>query len=128
MASRKLREPSTAVYQFGRGSEPMIEVGRAIPADALYIVYSPVGVFWLCGGVRSEIVCIALRRDVPHQRTIGRRQRLAGIAEAVHDRIAPVAAKILQRHLDAGRRLPALVFGEVEHAFDLRHGFAVEAI
>ena len=40
MASRKLREPSTAVYQFGRGSEPMIEVGRAIPADALYIVYS----------------------------------------------------------------------------------------
>src|SRR5258708_35770904 len=40
MASRKLREPSTAVYQFGRGSEPMIEVGRAIPADALYIVSS----------------------------------------------------------------------------------------
>src|SRR6476619_3310355 len=40
MASRKLREPSTAVYQFGRGSEPMIEVGRATPADALYIVSS----------------------------------------------------------------------------------------
>src|SRR3954447_3584252 len=99
MASRKLREPSTAVYQFGRGSEPMIEVGRAIPADALYIVYSPVVVFWLCGGDRSEIVCIALRRDVPQQRTIGRRQRLAEIAEAVHDRIAPVAAEILHRHL-----------------------------
>jgi hypothetical protein len=54
--------------------------------------------------------------------------RLAGIAESVHDRIAPVAAEILQCHLDAGRRLPALVFGEVEHAFDLRHGLAVEAI
>src|SRR4029078_7398677 len=109
MASRKLREPSTAVYQFGRGSEPMIEVGRAIPADALYIVYSPV----VCSGLAaaahksnaspfggaggSEIECIALRRDVPHQRAIGRRQRLAGIAEAVHDRIAPVAAEILHR-------------------------------
>src|SRR3954465_1454420 len=85
-------------------------------------------VFWLSGGDRSEIVCIALRRDVPQQRTIGRRQRLAGIAEAVHDRITPGAAENLYRPLDAGRRLPALVFGEVEHAFDLRHGLAVKAI
>jgi hypothetical protein len=37
MASRKLREPSTALYQYGRGSEPMIEVGSVTPADALYI-------------------------------------------------------------------------------------------
>src|SRR5258708_19810421 len=40
MASRKLFGPSTAVYQAGRGSEPMIEVGRVTPADALYIVPS----------------------------------------------------------------------------------------
>jgi len=26
------------VYQLGRGSEPMIEVGSIIPADALYMI------------------------------------------------------------------------------------------
>src|SRR5688572_18121257 len=38
IASRKLCDPSTAVYQDGRGSDPMIEVGIVTPADALYIV------------------------------------------------------------------------------------------
>src|SRR5262252_8718682 len=37
MASRKLLAPRTAVYQDGRGSEPMIDVGRVFPADALNI-------------------------------------------------------------------------------------------
>src|SRR5687767_583572 len=41
IASRKLCDPSTAVYQDGRGSDPMIEVGIVTPADALYIVTSP---------------------------------------------------------------------------------------
>jgi hypothetical protein len=37
VASRKLCEPSPAVYQLGRGNEPMIEVGKVTPADALYM-------------------------------------------------------------------------------------------
>ena len=42
--------------------------------------------------------------------------------EAVRDRDAAVAAEGLLVHLDAGRRLPALVFGEVDEARDaLRH-------
>src|SRR5215468_4135572 len=39
MASRNVRVPSTAVYQDGRGSEPMIEVGSVFPADALNILH-----------------------------------------------------------------------------------------
>src|SRR5665213_2597663 len=35
IASRKLFEPSEAVYQAGRGSEPMIEVGMILPSVAL---------------------------------------------------------------------------------------------
>src|SRR5215467_9279932 len=38
MASRKLLAPRTAVYQDGRGSEPMMEVGSVFPAEALNIV------------------------------------------------------------------------------------------
>src|SRR3954449_657341 len=37
IASRKLWQPMFAVYQLGRGSEPMIEVGSSTSADALYI-------------------------------------------------------------------------------------------
>ncbi len=40
MHSRKLREPIVAVYQDGRGSEPMIDVGRTTPDEALNIVSS----------------------------------------------------------------------------------------
>jgi hypothetical protein len=40
MASRKLCDPRVAVYQEGRGSDPMMEVGSVIPADALYIYRS----------------------------------------------------------------------------------------
>src|SRR5438128_323635 len=131
MASRKLFDPSTALYQWGRGSDPMIEVGRVTPADALYIVSSPVSRY---GSSRSdaagsivERLALGRRLAVLEQRAVGLRQRRAGIAEAVDDRIAAVAAEIPQRHLDAGRRLPALVLGEVEHARDLHHGLALEA-
>src|SRR5215831_10695280 len=41
MASRKLLPPRTAVYQDGRGSEPMIDVGSVFPADALNIFLIP---------------------------------------------------------------------------------------
>ena len=41
MASRKLRAPSTALYQDGRGSEPMIDVGRMTLADPLNMALSP---------------------------------------------------------------------------------------
>src|SRR5215467_14451313 len=116
MASRKLFAPSTAVYQAGRGSEPMIEVGRATPADALYIAYpllllgcrisrteNRLPLFWKCS--RLEIECFALgRRLVRQECAVGLGQRRAGIAEAVHDRIAAVAAEILERHLDPRRR------------------------
>src|SRR5262245_26675563 len=37
MASRKLCVPSAAVYQDGRGSEPMMEVGSTTSAEALYM-------------------------------------------------------------------------------------------
>src|SRR5499433_3358413 len=133
MASRKLFGPSTAVYQAGRGSEPMMEVGRAIPADALYIVFLACWAslaFPAAEGrrERSEIVRFALRGRVLHQRVVGLGQRRAGIAEAVDDGVAAVAAEILERHLDAGRRLPALILGEIEHALDLHDRLAVEAV
>src|SRR5262245_33813063 len=133
MASRKLFGPSTAVYQAGRGSEPMIEVGKTTPADALYIVSSlaaPSPAFPRCGGKRgrSEIVRFALGGRVLYQRVVGLGQGRAGIAEAVDDGIAAVAAEILQRHLDAGRRLPALILGDIEHALDLHDRLAVKAV
>jgi hypothetical protein len=37
MAARKLRDPNAALYQDGRGKDPMIEVGNTTSADALYI-------------------------------------------------------------------------------------------
>src|SRR5215472_16821546 len=121
IASRKLLRPSTAVYQAGRGSEPMIEVGRATPTDALYIVSSLV----LSPG--SQIVSFALQDCVFRELAVRLPQRRTGIAEAVDDRVAAVAAEILQRHLDAGRRLPALVLGKMQHALDLHDCLAVEA-
>src|SRR3984893_12702253 len=92
MASRKLFGPSTAVYQAGRGSEPMTEVGRVTPADALYIVPSLAAqclAFPIAdegkGRKRSEIVRFAFCRRVLHQRAVGLRQWRAGIAKAVDD-------------------------------------------
>src|SRR5262245_66439819 len=91
MASRKLFDPSTALYQAGRGSEPMIEVGSVTPADALYIrLLSCLP----CAERRSEIVGLTLRRRGLEQRAVGGGQRRAGIAEAIDDRIAAVAAEI----------------------------------
>src|SRR5262245_17970436 len=37
IASRKLCVPNAAVYQDGRGSEPLMEVGNTTAAEALYI-------------------------------------------------------------------------------------------
>src|SRR3984893_10158884 len=37
IASRKLNRPSATVYQWGRGSDPIIEVGSTILADPLNI-------------------------------------------------------------------------------------------
>ena len=54
-------------------------------------------------------------------------QRLAGIAKFIGDRIAAVAPEIPARHLDAGRGLPALVFGDVEQTIDPRHHVTIEA-
>jgi hypothetical protein len=71
--------------QAGRGSEPMIEVGSAISADALYIASS----LALCP--RLEIEGFALGRRVLHQSAVGLGQRRAGIAEAVDDGVAAVA-------------------------------------
>src|SRR5262249_25482013 len=99
----------------------MIEVGRATPADALYIVSSLV----LSPG--SQIVGFALQDRVFRDLAVGLRQRRAGIAEAVDNRVAAVAPEILQRHLDPGRRLPALVLGKMQHALDLPDCLAVEA-
>ena len=50
----------------------------------------------------------------------------SGIAKAIGDRIAPVPAEILQRHLDARGRLPALVFGKMDHAVDPQNGVSIE--
>src|SRR5512132_1487056 len=122
MASRKLLRPNTAVYQAGRGSEPMIEVGSAISADALYIAFS----LALCP--RSEIEGFALGRRILHQAAVGLGQWRAGIAEAVDDGVAAVAAEIPQRHLDAGGRLPTLVLGKLQHALDLYDGLAIETL
>src|SRR5262245_64615425 len=41
MASRKLRAPRTALYQDGRGSDPIIDVGRTTLADPLNMMLSP---------------------------------------------------------------------------------------
>src|SRR2546430_16052244 len=103
MASRKLLRPNTAVYQAGRGSEPMIEVGSAISAEALYIASS----LALCP--RSEIEGFALGRNVLHQRAVGLGQRCAGIAEAVDDGVAAAAGRSAPGPLAAAGRLPAAV-------------------
>src|SRR5262250_2000707 len=100
MASRKLLVPSVAVYQAGRGSEPMIEVGRVTPADALYIRFL------------SRFLVVerfAFRGGALQQRGVRLRQRCAGFAEAVDDGVAAVAAEILQRHFHPGGGLAALV-------------------
>src|SRR5262245_46326749 len=95
----------------------MIEVGSVTPAEALYMAcpYS------------SEIERFALGRRVLRQRAVGLGQLRAGIAETVDDGIAAIAAEILQRHLDPGSCLPALVLGKMQHALDLHHRLAVEA-
>ena len=52
----------------------------------------------------------------------------ASAAEAVGDRIAAVAAEGAAGDLDAGRRLAALVFGQIEHAPDPAHRGLVIAL
>src|SRR5882672_10223201 len=65
-------------------------------------------------------------RRARDQRLVRLRQRRAGIAEAVGDGIAAVAPEIAGSDLDAGRRLPPLVLGDVEQMIDPRHHRAVE--
>src|SRR5262249_57217339 len=120
-----------AVEQAGSGSEAMIEVGKTTPADALYIVSSlaaPSPAFPRCGGKRgrSEIVRFALGGRVLYQRVVGFGQGRAGIAEAVDDGIAAGAAGNLPRHLDARRRLPALLLRGIVHALALHDRLPVE--
>src|SRR5258706_11129000 len=50
------------------------------------------------------------------------------IAERVGDGIAPVAAEIARADLHTGRRLPALVFADIEKLFDALHGRGVVAL
>ena len=49
----------------------------------------------------------------------------APVAEPVGDGIAAVAAEILLRYLDAGRRLAALVLGDIEQVLDAVDGLPV---
>src|SRR5580704_17436040 len=73
-------------------------------------------------GAPLQIERLAVRRGAGgEQREVGLRQRRAGIAETVGDRIAAIAAEILERYLDAGRGLPALVFGEIDEARSEEH-------
>jgi len=39
----------------------------------------------------------------------------------VGNRVAPVSSKVAMSNLDAGRRLPALVFGQMQQPFDARN-------
>ena len=63
---------------------------------------------------------------VVHRAALGLGKHGPGIAKAVGDRIAPVAAEILQCHFDTRGRLPALVFGEVDHTVDPQDGFSIK--
>ncbi len=65
--------------------------------------------------------CLSARRDGG----VRDLRREAGVAEAVDDRIAPVAAEILRADLDPRRRLAALVLGEIEELFDPLHRLRV---
>src|SRR5579871_696275 len=56
-----------------------------------------------------------------------RRRFSTAVVKATGDRVAAVAAEVLQRHLDAGSRLPTFVFRETEHTLDLRHRLAIKA-
>ena len=75
-----------------------------------------------------KIKRFGLHRLAGDERYIGLRDGCAGIAEAIDDRITAVAAEIAERYLHAGRGLPALVFGEIEHALDPQHGIAIDAL
>src|SRR6516165_4933234 len=61
-------------------------------------------------GLEIERVAVA-GSALRQERGIRLRQRCACIAEAIGDRVAAVAAEILERHLDPGSGLAALVLG-----------------
>src|SRR5262249_57765285 len=68
---------------------------------------------------KSKIECFAPGgRGGRDHAVVGLRQRRAGIAEAVDDRIAAGAAENFLGGLYAGRRPPALLFGAVWHALE----------
>src|SRR5262245_57101239 len=75
IAARKLRRPSAAVYQCGRGSDPMIEVGRTTLAEPLNIVWTSrlenfdAACFAAClsGAPTCERRLLAPLRDLPRR-------------------------------------------------------------
>src|SRR5436309_16061247 len=81
-----------------------------------------------CAERPSEIADSAAGRCSMDQRAVGLRQRLPGVAKMVDDRIAAVATEIPARDLDAGCRLPPLVFGQIEHPLDTRDRCEIEAL
>src|SRR5262245_17231963 len=122
--------PSLRVSAFGPGSPPARgRTERGLRPELKTGDRRDMGYAFALPRRVSKVECVARPCPLPalDQRAVGLRQRCPGVAETVDDRVAAVAAEILQRHLDAGRRLPALVLGEVEHAGDLHDGLAVEA-
>src|SRR5712671_3373118 len=97
---------------------PATSAGMTVEVDAGYVGNAL--------ALKVESFGLARRAGL-EQGAVRFRQWRAAVAEAIDDRIAAVAAEIPQRHLDAGRRLPPLVFGEIEQAPDLEHDVAVEA-
>ena len=96
---------------YDAGAAMMVTAGRVIAAPS---------------ESKNRMPRISPPLPVLSRREIGRSRLRAGIAKTVRNRIAPVAAEIPERHLDARRRLPPLVFGDIEHALDLHHGVAIE--
>src|SRR5262249_44521879 len=125
------RRPRQA-YQ-ARRQAPRRNAGRGGRSRSAGYDDSPQGPDPHCGpdvpacALSLQIKRLVVRAWPPRQqRTIGLPPRVSRIAEAVGDRIAAVAAEVLQRHLHPRRGLAALVFGEVEHALDLHHGIAIK--
>src|SRR5690242_12351529 len=110
-----------AVYQLGRGNEPMIEVGSKTLADALYIHRIPRR-SWISLKVKGARLC----NCILEQRLVRLGQGRPGIAKSIDDGIAAVAAEILQRHLHSRGGLPTFVLSEVQHALNPLYRFTVE--
>src|SRR5258708_26868438 len=82
--------------------------------------------------VRNSLLLLeplgAALRPVRRDRGVGAEPNVSGVAKAIGNRVAPVTTKILFRHLDAGRRLPPLVFGQGKQMFDPAHQRDLETL